>query len=454
MKKITRLRKWTIDSSITAGIILAAMAGSVYGANDPGVRPGAPDAGGIFTDLTGDEKDAFKIAKEAFDAIDSVRGEIEGEDDEGLGPTFNLNSCVGCHAFPAGGGTSPRVNPQIAVATLHGARNTIPSFLSLNGPIREVRFKKHADGSDDGGVHSLFVITGRSDAPPGFNLPQTNFAPHIASGNVVFRIPTPLFGMGLVEAITDRTILENQRANATVKAQLRISGRTNLNGNDGTVSRFGWKAQNKSLLMFAGEAYNVEQGVTNDLFPNDRELANQALQDGQPESGMELATGGIGDIEQFTIFMRLLDAPKRRNPPGVSNASVAAGNTHFNNIGCVQCHTATMTTGRSSVAALTNKPVPLYSDLLVHNMGYRLADDVTQGGASGQEFRTAPLWGLGQRIFLLHDGRTTDLEQAIRAHASDRTDVYEASEANAVVQNFINLNDSQKQDLLNFLRSL
>jgi CxxC motif-containing protein (DUF1111 family) len=337
---------------------------------------------------------------------------------------------------------------------LHGAQNTIPSFLSATGPVREVRFIKNPDGTPDGGVHSLFVITGRTDAPPGFNLPQTNFAAQVSANNVIFRIPTPVFGAGLIESIPDQVILDNQAANASTKAQLGIAGHPNRNGNDGTIARFGWKAQNKSLTIFAGEAYNVEQGVTNDLFPNPRELGNQILGTAQPESTIDIATGGIGDVEEFTVFMRLLDAPRRRNPAGVSAASVAAGSADFANVGCVLCHTPSLTTGLNPIASLSNRTVPLFSDLLVHKMGFRLADQVSQGGASGEEFRTAPLWGLGQRIFLLHDGRFTDLEQAIREHASEASQGFAASEANAVVQNFINLNDAQKQDLFNFLRSL
>jgi len=454
MKKLMRSRKWTTHLSITAGLCFLSVNGIIQAATDPGARPGAADAGAPLPGLTPEQLNAFNLAKETFNAIDSVSGTIAGEDDSGLGPSFNMNSCQGCHAFPASGGTSPRTNPQIAVATLHGARNTVPSFLSANGPIREVRFKHNSDGTPDGGVHALFVITGRSDAPAGFNLAQTNFAAAAAANNVSFRIPTPTFGAGLIECISDDAILANQAANSAQKAALGISGRANHSGNDGTITRFGWKAQNKSLLMFAGEAYNVEQGVTSDLFPNYREAGNQVLTTGAPDNGVDLATGGIGDIEQFMIFMRLLDVPHRRNPPGVTAASVAAGQTHFNDVGCVQCHTATLRSGPSTVAALSNKQVPLFSDLLVHNMGQTLADEVSQGNAGPDEFRTAPLWGLGQRLFLLHDGRATDLDSAIRAHFSVANGPWPASEANQVVSNYINLADNQKQDLFNFLRSL
>lgn len=459
MKKTIYSRKWISYTSITAGLCFFASTGAVNAATDPGVRPGQADAGGPIPGLSTDpavgELASFQIGQETFEAIDSINGDIPGEDDEGLGPTFNLNSCAGCHAFPAVGGTSPRINPQLTVANLDhrpGApiANTIPSFLSANGPIREARFKRNADGTPDGGVHSLFVITGRTDAPPGFNLAQTNFAPHIASGNVVFRIPTPLFGAGLIEAISDRTILTN----LATGRPFGIRGHANFNGNDGTTARFGWKAQNKSLSIFAGEAYNVEQGVSNPLFPNARELGNQSLIDGQPESHVDLATGAIGDVELFANFMTMLDAPARRNPPNVSNASVAAGNAAFNSVGCVQCHTTSLRTSTSNIAALSNRTAALFSDLGLHHMGWRLADEVSQGAAEGDEFRTAPLWGLGQRIFLLHDGRFTDLEQTIREHASEARAPFPASEANTVVQRFINLPDSQKQDLFNFLRSL
>jgi CxxC motif-containing protein (DUF1111 family) len=118
------------------------------------------------------------------------------------------------------------------------------------------------------------------------------------------------------------------------------------------------------------------------------------------------------------------------------------------------CHNPSFKTQTSPMAALSNQPVNLYSDLLVHHMGPGLADGITQGNAEGDEFRTAPLWGLGQRIFFLHDGRTMDLVEAIRAHKSRAASPYPASEANAVIDSFNALSEPQKQQLLNFLRSL
>jgi CxxC motif-containing protein (DUF1111 family) len=431
---------------------------------DPGVRTGPAGAGGAATSLTGSELNLFNTGKAIFSEVDSVFGTLPGETDAGLGPSFNMNSCSGCHAFPAAGGSSPLVNPQVAVATLHGARNTVPSFITVNGPVREARFKTNPDGTADGGVHDLFVITGRSDAPSGCNLAQTNFAPQVSSGNVIFRIPTPVFGAGLIEAIDDATIMANQSVNSGAKAQLGISGRPNYSGNDGTLTRFGWKAQNKSLIVFAGEAYNVEQGVTNEVFPNPRATTPSCDKLGHPEDITNLVTGGSSDIVNFSMFMRLLAPPQAVSSYSTANASSAAGaggggggvsassiqqgNNTFIQTGCALCHTPALTSGNSPIAALSNQNVALFSDLLLHNMGSGLADGVSQGDAAGNEFRTAPLWGLGQRIFFLHDGRTSDLVQAIQAHSS------QGSEANSVINAFNALSNSDQQNLLNFLRSL
>ncbi len=418
----------------------AAPANTSASAKDPGVRGDSPAAGGALSGLSGDQATQFKQGQAAFAEIDSVSGTMTGESGTGLGPSFNMNSCAGCHAFPAVGGSSPKTNPQIAVATLHGANNVVPSFLSLDGPIREARFKKNADGTADGGVHNLFVIAGRPDAS-GCTMPQTDFASQMAGNNVSFRVPTPTFGGGLIESIPDATILANKTANAGPKALLGISGHENRTGNDGTITRFGWKAQNKSLMIFAGEAYHVEQGVTNLLFPNPRETAGNCDYNGHPEDQT--------DVAEFDAFMRFLAPPQSVTSYGtVKPASIQHGHDLFVLTGCALCHTESLTTGSSYMASLSNQSARLFSDLLVHNMGSGLADGISQGNAGQDEFRTAPLWGLGQRIYFLHDGRTSDLLQAIQAHSSP------GSEGNLTIGLFNHLLEADKQDILNFLRSL
>jgi CxxC motif-containing protein (DUF1111 family) len=418
---------------------------------DPGVRGGAPGAGGALPGLNATEKAFFTAAQGVFEEVDSVSGKITGEDGVGLGPRFNLNSCAGCHAFPAVGGTSPATNPQIAVATLDGAKNTIPSFITLNGPVREARFVKNPDGTPDGGVHDLFVITGRTDAP-GCNIAQPNFAQAVAQNNVIFRIPTPTFGLGLVENVPDSNLQSTVASIAGLKSSFGISGHFNTSGNDGTITRFGWKAQNKSLLIFAGEAYNVEQGVTNEAFGNERENDPNCQFNGTPEDhtnlsptvGASPASSYSSDIVNFAAFMRLSAAPT----PAPLTPTVARGGQVFLTVGCGACHVVSQTTANSIFTGQSKVTFQPFSDFELHNMGTGLADGVSQGGADGQEFRSAPLWGVGQRIFFLHDGRTNNLITAIKAHASS------GSEANAAVNAFNFLAPSDQQALLYFLRAL
>jgi len=434
-------------------------------AKDPGVRAGSVNAGTPLPSLSAAQLQFFQDGQNRFQEVDQVAN--------GLGPTFNSNSCSSCHAQPAVGGSSPSTsqypnigpNPQIEAANANGAVNSIPFFVTADGPVREARFpfvvaaNGSLTGTRDGGVHALFTITGRSDAS-GCSLSQPNFQAMRQLGNLIFRIPTPVYGEGLIEAITDEAILANMQSNAALKRQLSISGHPNTSGNDGSITRFGWKAQNKSLEMFSGEAYNVEIGVTNELFPNERGTPPTAcLLNPTPEDATNFSQSGDqipSDIVAFSTFMRFLAAPAPSstgipgNPPP---SSIQNGRALFSQIHCDSCHTSSLTTGASSFTpGLSHQTAALFSDLLLHNMGSGLADNVSQGNAGPDEFRTAPLWGLGQRIFFLHDGRSGPanggLVNAIQQHSSS------GSEANTVISLFNRLSPQQQQDLLNFLRSL
>src|SRR5579871_705399 len=246
---------------------------STPAAVDPGVRPGPQPSNGAGNFLAGLPSDQITFWFDGlafFEETASVRGTINGEPLLGLGPAFNGNSCLLCHSQPVRGGSSPTPNPQRAIANLDGASNTIPTFLTTNAPALEVRFVRNADGTPDGGVHDLFTITGRSDAPTGCNLKQPDFATQLQNGNIAFRIPIPTFGEGFVENASEDILKNNLAALGTTKSGLGIKGRFNTSGNDGTITKFGWKAQNKSMLMFSGEASNVEMGITNELFTNER----------------------------------------------------------------------------------------------------------------------------------------------------------------------------------------
>ena len=393
--------------------------GPTQHATDPGVRGGPAGAGGPLPNLSTAQMAFFTAAQIRFENVDGVIN--------GLGPV-NLNSCSGCHTQPATGGTSPATNPEVAVATLNGAKNVIPPFVTANGPVREARFVLNPDGTPDGGVHDLFTITGRSDAQ-GCNLQQPNFAGAIAAKNIIFRIQTPTFGLGLVENVSDSGLQTAFQSTAQQKASLGISGNFNLSGNTGNITRFGWKAQNPSLLVFSAEAYNVEIGVTNDGFPNERNnpppscLLNPlpedttALTDPTPSGKSSL--GLLSDIVNFTMFMRMLAPPTpasgtpvaqtsstttastttsstatpvevaAADPTSVltaaagtssattasttstgSTASITRGQQVFANIGCQACHAMNQTTGNSEIGpAATNVTFHPLSDFALHNMG-------------------------------------------------------------------------------------
>jgi CxxC motif-containing protein (DUF1111 family) len=472
-------RRFTRPSAALLGFIItgiAQTAPAMAAPTDPGVRRAATDGGSPqpLTGLDQGELNFFLDGMARFNFIEVVSGgsSLQGTGN-GLGPRFNSNQCASCHVQPTVGGSSPAQNPLSAVASADGATNVMPWFNAPNGPIREARFVQ-SSGVKDGGVHNLFVVTGRADAG-NCSITQPNFLPagNPATGqggnpNIVFRIPTPIMGAGLIEAIPDSAILANLQANSATKSQAGVQGHanailggnTNLSANDGTITRFGWKAQNKSLLMFAGEAYNVEMGISNQLFPQERDETPSCRTysttpedtDNIPQTITANAMGVLSDIEAFANFMRMLAPPK----PAPATASTANGRAEFSSVGCALCHTPSFTTGRAMATGSSNSPSPalsnqqvnLFSDLLVHHMGQALADGITQGAAGPDEFRTAPLWGLGERVFFMHDGRTKDLLAAIQAHDS------QGSEANSVIQRFNNLSGSQQQDVLNFLRSL
>jgi hypothetical protein len=421
----------------------------------------------------------------------------------GLGSRHNAEQCLLCHAQPTLGGSGgflvpnpgqatalPPENPMFRlVPNRFGKRNVVPSFEQQYGPIREVRFQFNPDGTRDGSVHQLWVITGITKDPtiPGCSIVQPDFATQQNNGNLSFRIPLQLFGLGLIDSIQDQEILAQQAATASWRSALGIAGHPNRNGNDGTITRFGWKAQNKSITVFAGEAYNVEMGITNELFPTSTEENAACMGTNKPEPNdvvrtdpSDVANDGFNnplhimpDWMMFQLMMRFIDAPQ---PDPNPSASAIRGRTVFSNVGCDLCHTPQMQTAPvMNSAVLQNRPVNLFSDLLVHHMGAGLADNIIQTFAGPDEFRTTPLWGVGQRMFFLHDGRTSDLLAAIQAHFSASTltslngtidtlglliglsatnNGYQASEANTVIQNFNALSASDKQAVLDFLRSL
>src|SRR6202451_4614128 len=347
------------------------IAATAFAQTDPGVQSGNRGTGAVLSSVNSNFSllSFFNDGLTRFQAVESVSGSPAGNN--GLGPRFNSNSCSSCHAQPAVGGTGPATNPQFSFPTNGVAPgNTVPSFITANGPTREARFPFffNTNGTvntsePNGGVEDLYTVTGRSDAGTCNNsttLPQPSFATAVSENDVIFRIPTPTFGTGLIENLDDSTLLSNQVVNNN--NNLGISGAFNHNGNDGTISRFGWKAQNKSLHIFSGEAYNVEMGISNLLFTQDRPLPGEDQQQtGLPTNCLNLSGTGypedtsnptqtsnaavLDDVSAFSNFMRFLAPPPTGgvvlNGQQVSASSISAGSQLFSAIGCATCHQAT-----------------------------------------------------------------------------------------------------------------
>ncbi len=521
------LRIFSVLAALLLPLFFSVGAGAQT-ATDPGIRRIAwctkcPNGAGEFVSIAAGDSANLNANQQALETpmtnfIEEINNVAGGDSIKrvGLGGTFDSNSCTGCHSQPDNGGSScvagepnaipqcplpPSANPLFSVYQLMGDQNVMPFFETSTGPTVVARFPYQSNlVTPDGHVHQLFTITGRTDAGT-CDIQQPDFSGAAAENNLIFRQTTPFFGGGLVEIINDSDIIANMMANLTQKMALGISGNANTSGDDGSVTRFGWKAQKRSLILFAGEAYNVEEGVDNEFFPNKLNETpgctppfplgppnghgTNGVPDDRTDWAILPATGYLmpGDPERFGIFGRFLAAPVPSTDSGQYGAgpstgcpssanngeSCRNGAIQFATVGCVLCHTATIagtpytgfTTPQSSVAALSNVQVNLFSDLLVHHMGTCLADNITQGQAQGDEFRTAPLWGIGQRGFFMHDGRTNNIVQAIEAHADKLgagpcTGVgsYPDSEADAVIDNFNMLSTQNQQDLVNFLRSL
>jgi CxxC motif-containing protein (DUF1111 family) len=451
---------------------------------DPGVQSGNRNTGAGVSSLSSSDGSLqfFQNGQSRFQAVETVSNSAN----IGLGPRFNSISCSSCHSQPAVGGTGAAANPEFTFTNGPQPRvapdSSTPFFITANGPTREARFPFFLESNGDantsapnGGVEDLFTVSGRSDAGS-CTLQQPPFREAAEANDIIFRIPIPTFGDGLVENLDDSTLLTNQASN--LDNNFGVEGTFNHNGNDNTIARFGWKAQNKSLELFAGEAYNVEMGISNEIFTQDRPLPEEdQLGTGLPAECLNLSGAGYpedatnftatpaanqfatnasipSDVVQFAMFMRLLAAPTPGpvvlNGNTVSQSAIESGASLFSSVGCATCHNSAIKSTQPSTftASLSDQTVNAFSDFEIHHMGTNLADNVSQGGAGGDQFRTAPLWGVGQRIFLLHDGRTSNLIAAIQAHASS------GSEANNVVDNFNDLQNAQQQEILDFLRSL
>lgn len=395
-----------VVSTVVLGVALAGCDALVTEAPDDGDLMDAPLPG-----LTAEERAAFVRGDEEFGRTFAIQ--------DGLGPIFNNVSCASCHSGDGRG------RPENAL----------------------VRFGAPPDMAVEAGGPQL-----QDRAIPGA-VPET-----LPAGVPVSRrLPPPVFGVGLIEAVPESEILS--RADPDDADGDGISGRANWvtppawvpasepgGGTGPVVGRFSRKAQVSSLLQQVVEAYGEDMGITSDFLPEEtvypRVGSGTKSADHVPDPEIPES-----EIRAVIDYIRMLAPPRPAEPVG----ELARGEELFEAVGCAACHTPVMTTGDSPIEALAYREVRLYSDLLLHDMGDALADDRPDGGADGREWRTAPLWGLRVMrdfldgdAFLLHDGRARGVREAIELHGG---------EARAARDAFLALPDADRRVLIRFVET-
>lgn len=362
--------------------------------------------------LSPDEFERFRTGLDDFLEVETA--------EEGLGPAFNAASCAVCHNVPAVGGVS-------LVAEVRAA------FRDADGTVRPLT------GADGRPLDTLFHL---------FSTPTHACQPVVPpEANVIARrVPIPTFGAGLVEAIGDETLLAladpDDRNGDGIRGRAAIV--VDVESGQRRVGRFGWKAQHAMLRTFSGDAYRNEMGITNELFPE--ELANgidpvqlrRCDPVSDPENVRDPRTR-LSALDNFEAFMKFLAPP----PRGPIDDGVRAGDQVFRAVGCASCHVPALETGPSRDPIFNRRPVALFSDLLLHDIG--TGDGIPQASALPNEIRTPALWGLRARRPLLHDGSAATIDDAIERHRG---------EADASRLRVAQLPPLQRALLLRFLDSL
>lgn len=397
-------KKWLVTGALIT-VILVALACEKIMTEKPA---GDATLDGPVDGLTGEQRQMF------------LRGDAAFNDDvfttaTGLGPLFVSTSCGSCHAGDGKG------HPFTTLTRFGQTDSTGNKFLQLGGPQLQNR------------------------AIPAF-MPE-----QVPVGAAFSKFTPPAnTGLGFLDAVPDKTILaltDEHDADGD-----GISGRVNwitlpsytthrpgaVERNNKYIGRFGKKASVYDLMQQTANAYNQDMGIVSTYEPYDSYT--------HAEVDPEVTNQQVLDL---VFYLRTLKAPVQRNQ---NNAAVISGRQLFTNIGCAKCHTPELRTGDYAIAALANKTFHPYTDLLLHNMGPGLNDGYTEGSALPEEWRTPPLWGLGlskrsqgMQYFLLHDGRATTIEDAIKGHGG---------EGQASNTRFQQLSTTDRSLLIKFLESL
>lgn len=373
---------------------------------------------------------------------------------DGLGPLFNAKSCAGCH-FRDGRGL-PIMNEGLLYRL--GTPNS-----SFSGSIMDVIFGGQLQDQSISGVPQEGEMTIQYTEMTGYYPDGSSYSlrvPIYSIGNQQFgtlgsttrispRVGQQMIGLGLLEQIPDARLLAI--ADPFDGNHDGISGRVNyvsdLLSQGISIGRFGWKANVPTLYQQVAGAFNGDIGITSSMFPSENHTANQSACDGLPNGGTPEISDD--DLASVVLYSRVLAVPAQRNP---TNADVMKGKQLFKQLNCTGCHTPTHVTGSGgNIQALKNVRIHAFTDLLLHDMGGALADGLPNFKATGNEWRTPPLWGLGLiqtvngHTFLLHDGRARSIEEAILWHGG---------EGERSKNKFKELSKKEREQVLRFLESL
>jgi len=378
---------------------------------------------------------------------------------DGVGPFFNSRSCSGCHSLDGRG-----MPPTYPGEELDGLlfRLSIPGADAHGGPLGDPEYGNQLSNNAILGVTREGTVRIDYITTIGFYADGNNYElrtpvytfedPGYGDLSTVMyspRLAQQLPGLGLLEAITEADLIklaDPYDANGD-----SISGRPNYVWNFQTnatqIGRFGWKANQPTLFQQTAGAALGDMGLTTSLFPNENLTGQQiALYSNLPNGGTPEMSDNI--LNQMVLYCQTLAVPARRN---WTDPQVLRGKELFTQAKCASCHVPYFETGTHDVAALSNQQIRPYTDLLLHDMGAGLADNRPDYLATGSEWRTPPLWGIGliqvvnKQRFLMHDGRARTLEEAI---------IWHGGEGNFSKKAFINMNKTDRDALIAFLESL
>lgn len=408
--------------------------------------------------LTESERRAFFVGNSFFNQ-NWVEAPASVGSRDGLGPLFNARSCSGCH-FKDGRGRPPDARQPLDSMLL---RVSVPGTDAKGGPLPHPQYGGQIQGAALPGVApeaevaiEYSEVAGRYADGTTFHLRTPRYRlDHAAYGEtgpsllLSARVAPALVGLGLLEAVSDEEI--SRLADPDDRDRDGISGRMNQVWNVRTQrrvrGRFGWKAEQPTVEQQTAGAFAGDMGLTSSLFPTDNLSPAQA-------SAIERPSGGSPEVDDVTLravvsYVRTLGVPAAR--PLASDAK-EQGSQLFARLGCTSCHVPSLTTGPvADLPGLSEQEIHPYTDLLLHDMGKALTDGRPSYGATGSEWRTAPLWGLGLyakvngHTLLLHDGRARNVAEAILFHGG---------EAEAARRAFVEATAQERKTLIAFIEAL